>query len=185
MWVGLRMRRPLGTFDLAAAEAGENPLDWEEDEVWTYSDGSTFDKDINYDMEISSFSTYECVILRSSSSFAARVTRCGGKLYPFICKWKGTRVNLKIPTFMLPLCELFWKNSFSELDCPPGYSYHGPISDGRTCHSVNVASSPAGDAMCRDLSATADDMRRPSVPANKFQAQLQAEVLRYVELSYI
>ena len=103
MWVGLRMRRPLGTFDLAAAEAGENPLVWEEDEVWTYSDGSPFDKDINYDMEISSFSTYECVILRSSSSFAARVTRCGGKLYPFICKWKGTRVKLKIPTFLLTL----------------------------------------------------------------------------------
>ncbi len=153
MWVGLRRKRRTSLVDYSIINDGPNPL-WEDedDELWSYADGSDFDPASDFGLELSGFTTYPCIHLRSSSGFTARATSCDGKAYPFLCRWTG-------------------------LECPAGYTYHGQISDGRTCHGLGLTGTGNTDHMCHDPAAP-DDLRRPSLPVTRVHAEIIARELR-------
>ncbi len=128
-----------------------NPLRVENTTDWTYANGEPFDPTSDFGMDLTNFNSYECVHLRASSEFAARVTNCPGKVYPFVCVWAGAD------------------------SCPSGYAHHGSISDGRTCFGLGSDRNGPGKDMCRMGS---DDLSRPSLPSSALMAQVMADKFR-------
>ena len=65
-----------------------------------------------------------CLYLKTNTGYAGREIKCGNK-YHYVCKW-------------------------TPHDCPPNYNRLGPLSDGRTCHSVLPRGVNFDEKMCHD-----------------------------------
>ena len=76
-----------------------------------------------------------CLYLKTNTGYAGREIKCANK-YHFVCKWTPHA-------------------------CPADYDRLGPLSDGRTCHSVLPRGVSFDKRMCYDQK---DDLRRPSLP---------------------
>lgn len=165
------MRREKWTSSVDASDLA-SPLDLAvDDSAWTYSDGSDFTPGTDFGLDLGSFGR-ACVHLRATAAFAARVTDCENKEFAFFCRWTGTRVGFKKKNPQFEPCPV------AGLDCPTPYSFHGSLSDGRTCHGVLAAATAATNSMCHGDAA--DDLRRPSIPTSPLHAQLIAKELRSV-----
>ena len=143
-WLGIRKRNRW-----ASADHMTNNLNTTDLAEWLYSDGSPYDPETQFDMEISRFDE-ECAYIKASSRFKGRAEVCT-KMRAVICQW--------VP----PDCSAV------------GYEPGKKFADGRTCLKVVTGPNPSVSSMCEHPQTdgtrpalltirSAVDMIRESVP---------------------
>ena len=125
----------------------------QDDGVKTFSDGSLYRDDVDFDFNYPVIRKWQgpCLIsrLKSSSEFQTKDSKCSAK-YAFICEWQGQYDVIKDNDG--PNTPLV-----SGLKCPDGYESLGSVGDGRTCTSVLNATKSLSSDICDDHEQ--DDMR--------------------------
>ena len=88
IWIGLRMQTTLFTYD---DSQGGSPLVEETLPVFSYADGSSFDRSKAYLLGATKLSG-ECLYLKQSGGFAVIDSKCS-KMKAFICQWNSKLWN--------------------------------------------------------------------------------------------